>query len=117
MIHLGVLHANGLGVPQDYGKAIAEYNKAIEIDPKSAEAYNARAWAYFKSGQSAEGLPDAEKSLELRPDNPFFLNTRGQILEALGRREDAIADFQRALSKDPNIQEGKDALKRLGVSP
>jgi TPR repeat protein len=117
MIHLGVLHANGLGVPQDYGKAIAEYNKAIEIDPKSAEAYNARAWTYFKDGKATEGLPDAEKSLELRPDNPFFLNTRGQILEALGRREDAIADFRSALAKNPNIQESKDGLKRLGAAP
>jgi len=41
----------------------------------------------------------------------------GSIFEALGRREEAIADFRRALSKDPNMQGSKDGLKRLGVEP
>jgi hypothetical protein len=42
---------------------------------------------------------------------------RGHIFEALGRREEAIADFRRALAKAPDLQGSKDALKRLGASP
>jgi GrpB-like predicted nucleotidyltransferase (UPF0157 family) len=34
----------------------------------------------------------------------------------VGRREEAIADFRRALANNPDIQENKDALKRLGAS-
>jgi tetratricopeptide (TPR) repeat protein len=45
------------------------------------------------------------------------LDTRGHIFEALGRREEAIADFRRALAKAPDLQGSKDALKRLGASP
>jgi tetratricopeptide (TPR) repeat protein len=45
------------------------------------------------------------------------LGTRGLIYEALGRPEDAIADFRRALTIDPNMRESTDALKRLGASP
>ncbi len=45
------------------------------------------------------------------------LDTRGSIFEALGRREEAIADFRRALSKAPNLQSSKDGLKRLGAEP
>ncbi len=73
--------------------------------------------SHFKAGKAAQGLPDSEKSLELRPNDPAILDTRGSIFEALGRREEAIADFRRALSKDPNIQSSKDGLKRLGVEP
>ena len=55
--------------------------------------------------------------MRLRPDDANTLDTRGHILEALGRREDAIADFRRALAKEPNIKDSMAALKRLGASP
>jgi lipoprotein NlpI len=43
--------------------------------------------------------------------------TRGRIFEALGRREDAIADFRQSLAVNPNDPASRDALKRLGVAP
>ena len=73
--------------------------------------------AYFKAGKAALGLPDAEKSLELSPNDPATLDKRGSSFEALGRREEGIADFRRALSKDPNMQGCKVGLKRLGIEP
>ncbi len=87
------------------------------MNPKDANYYNSRAWAHFKAGKAAQGLPDAEKSLELRPNDASTLDTRGSIFEALGWREEAIADFRRALSKAPTMQSSKDGLKRLGVEP
>jgi tetratricopeptide (TPR) repeat protein len=86
-----------------------------------ADAYNNRAWEYLKSGKAAQGLPDAESALQLRPDVARYLDTRGLIFEALGRREEAIADFRRALSLDPHDAElqasSGEALKRLGATP
>jgi hypothetical protein len=64
-----------------------------------------------------QGLPDAGRSLQLRPDDAYALDTRGHNLEALGWKEEAIADFRRALSIDPSLQESRDALKRLGAGP
>jgi tetratricopeptide (TPR) repeat protein len=89
---------------------------AIAFHP-TPSAFNNRAWSYFKTGKAAQGLPDAERSLQLRPDDAPTLGTRGLIYEALGRSEDAIADFRRALAIDPNMREGREALQRLGVSP
>jgi tetratricopeptide (TPR) repeat protein len=100
-----------------HDRAIADYTKAIEIDLKSAWAYNARAWAYFKAGKAVQGLPDAEKSLELRPNDAETLDTRGSIFETLGRKEEAIADFRTALRINSNLESSKEGLKRLGVSP
>jgi Tfp pilus assembly protein PilF len=70
---------------------------------------------YFTAGKPAQGLPDVEKSLELHPDDPDALETRGLIFEALGRKQEAVADFRRALETAPNLQSSKDALKRLGA--
>ena len=93
------------------------YAVAIEFDPAHPSAYNNRAWCYFKTGRAAQGLPDAERSLQLRPNDAPTLGTRGQIFEVLGRTEEAIADFRRALAVDPNMRDSKEGLKRLGASP
>jgi tetratricopeptide (TPR) repeat protein len=98
----------------EYDRAIADYSKAIELNPKDDDAYTGRAWSYFKAGKAAQGLPDAERSLELYPHNAHALDTRGHIFEALGRREEAIADYRRTLVLDPG-EEGKEDLKRLGA--
>jgi tetratricopeptide (TPR) repeat protein len=66
-------------------------------------------------GKAADGLPDVERTLELNPNNADALDTRGHTLEIPGRREEASADFRRALSINPSIQKGRDALKRLGI--
>jgi tetratricopeptide (TPR) repeat protein len=66
---------------------------------KDVAFYNNRAWAYFKAGKAAEGLPDAERPLELRPHDAAALNTRDHIFETLGGHEEAIADYRRAVSK------------------
>ena len=111
--------STGARVPhkKDYDRAIADYSEAIRINPSNAGAYNDRAWAYFKAGKAAQGLPDAERSLQLRPIDANALDTRGHIFEALGRREEAIADFRRAQAADPHHQSSREALKRLGVTP
>jgi tetratricopeptide (TPR) repeat protein len=75
-------------------------------------------WAgMMKWGKSDLGLPDAERAVELAPDNSYALGTRGQIYAALGRREEAIADLQKALSINPDLKESREALQGLGVTP
>ena len=69
------------------------------------------------TGRAAQGLPDAEKALELRPGTAEILDARGSIFEALGHKEEAIADFRRALSKDARMQSSRDGLNRLGAAP
>jgi tetratricopeptide (TPR) repeat protein len=83
--------------------------------PSFTGAYNNRVWAYFKAGKAADGVPDVQRALELNSNNADALDTRGHILEVLGRREEASADFRRALSIDLSIQNGRDALRRLGI--
>jgi tetratricopeptide (TPR) repeat protein len=101
----------------DYDRAIADFGEAIRLRPRYAAAYNNRAWTYLKAGKAAEGLPDAEWTLQLRPNDANALDTRGHILEALGRHEEAIADFRRAIAINPSLQDSRRALERLHPSP
>jgi tetratricopeptide (TPR) repeat protein len=101
----------------EYGRSIADYAKAIEIDPGRWDAYQGRAWAHLKLGKLGDALSDAEASVKLKPDAAHALDVRGHALEALGRREEAIADFRRALALEPRLQGSKEGLRRLGAAP
>jgi tetratricopeptide (TPR) repeat protein len=112
------LRASAYDRQRERQRMIADYEKVVLLitAPKTADEYNSRAWAHFKLGKAEQALPDAEKSLELRPNNAYALDTRGHVFEALKRREEAIADFRRALSIEPDLLSSKTALRRLDVS-
>ena len=48
-------------------KAIADFTKAIEIDPRYAKAYYNRGFAYFLKGQYEQAISDFTKAIELNP--------------------------------------------------
>ena len=48
----------------DYDRAIADYNKALELDPKDATAYNNRGYAYRQKGDYDKAIADYDKALE-----------------------------------------------------
>ena len=55
-------------VEMDYERAIAEFNKVIELDPMNADAYLGLAEAYEKSGDIDKALETLEKGFELTGD-------------------------------------------------
>jgi len=104
----------------NFEAAIPDYARAIEINPKLANAFKGRAWAYFKLGKPSQALPDADKSLELRPNDAATLDVRGRILEALGRNEEAAADYRKAVALEPALVDASRKLQNLegkGVQP
>ena len=58
--------------------------------------------------------------MDLSADDAASLDTRAHIYEALGRREDAIADYKRVLAllseTHAQVQPTQEALERLGAS-
>jgi len=49
----------------DKDKALADFNKAIQLNPNYAEAYYNRSVVYLNQGSNNLGCPDAQKSCEL----------------------------------------------------
>src|SRR5437588_12955326 len=88
----------------DYDKAIADENKAIEINPKCADAYMTRGAFYLDTGDDDQAIADASRAIEIDPQNVRAYNNRAF---ARGRRGDfagAIADTSRAIDIDPAWQ-------------
>lgn len=89
-------------VDEDYENAISEFSKAIQFDPKFAEAYDRRAVVYTKMIKYRKAMNDLTKALELQPNNSDFLNHRGILYYCLQKYSNALEDYTKALENNPS---------------
>jgi tetratricopeptide (TPR) repeat protein len=101
---------------QQIDLAIADFSKAVEINPRFGDAFDARARIHLKTDQRSLALRDAERAVAIDSLDERFLDTRARVYEALGRPQDAIADYRRVLTSNPSAKSAIDGLSRLGVS-
>ena len=73
--------------------AIADYTKAIELDPKSVEALNNRGTAKSEIGDKQGAIVDYTRVIELDPSFvPAYINRAAEKLD-LGDKPGVIADL------------------------
>src|SRR5580698_7229964 len=51
---------------------------------------------------SAANISSLGETIKNNPDNPQAYNMRGSVLAQAGKTEEALADFNKAISLDPN---------------
>jgi len=88
----------------DDNRAIADYSRAIDLNPDYAAAFNNRAYTYMTMQDYAMALPDLDRAIDLRPNYVNALLNRGDIYNFYYQvdRARAIADYDRALAADPS---------------
>jgi serine/threonine protein kinase len=88
---------------QDFSGALADINRAIELDPKFVTAYSNRAWLKSEKLNDMSGaLADYNKAIELDPKCAIAYNNRGALkYEKLNDVSGALADFNKAIELDP----------------
>jgi len=104
-----------LGKPQE---AIACYDRAIEIDPGDALAWNNKGITLAMLGKDQEAIACYDRALEINPEKVDAWNNKGIALGNLGKDQEAIACYDRALEITPGYAmawDGKGAsLAMLG---
>ena len=98
------------GVPQ---VAIEHLTAAIDQDPAFAEAWNARATAYFQTGDLGPSVADIAQVLTLNPRHFGALSGLGMIFEELGKPDKALEAYKAALAVNPHMADIKTAVERL----
>ena len=84
--------------------AIADYNQAIQLNPKYAEAYNNRGNVYYNQGKYDLAIADYNESIRL--NNPKLwlpYNNRGIVYDDQGKYDLAIADYNQAIQLNPKL--------------
>ena len=80
--------------------------QAVKIYPEtdqSIPAHYARAYAYHLGAYPDKANAEAEALLATNPEDPFFLELKGQILLESGRPNEAIPPLRKAVANAPNL--------------
>jgi tetratricopeptide (TPR) repeat protein len=91
-----------------WDKAIADYSKALEIDPNFADGYFDRGIAYGALGEWNKAIDDYSKAIEINPKYTNAYDNRGVAWVKLGQWDKAIADYSMAIESDPEYTKAYD---------
>lgn len=97
-LHRGLIRSHS---QEDFEGAIADFSRAIELDPDRAETYNYRGTSYFWLKEFQKALADYNRAIELDPNLTLAYYNRGYVRIELNDKAGAIEDFRKgaALSK------------------
>jgi tetratricopeptide (TPR) repeat protein len=99
---------------EEYSDALKILDATVALLPDWAEGWNARATARYLDDDYNGSMADIAQTLKREPRHLGALMGMGAILEARGKREDALKVYERALAIAPhwrNAQEAADKLK------
>ena len=77
------------------GQAVKKYPESNKTVP----AHYARAYAYHVSGYPDKALAEADALLKAVPDDPYFLELKGQVLLESGKPRDALPPLREATQR------------------
>lgn len=79
---------------QKYDEAIAEYKKAIELDPQDGELYLAVSMSYDRKAEYDDALEYARRAVDYMPREPLAYTNLSRIFQKKGmvpEAEEAMA--------------------------
>ncbi len=100
-------------VKGEIDKAAAEYERALEVTPKYAEALNNLGNIRKDQKQYDEAIRCLELSIEVFPDNPNTYNNLGTVFAMKGNFNKAAVYFTKAVRLQPSYI---DARQNLGLA-
>lgn len=82
---------------KEYDKALADFNRALELVPQDSDTLKARAWLYHDQGRHHQALVDWNLALKLDAMEPNYLLGRSQTLRKLHFYNEALKDLDMGL--------------------
>jgi Flp pilus assembly protein TadD len=95
-------------------EAFDDLERAEALRPKDATVLFYKTSAAARLGKLSQTIENLTKLIELDASNAPAFTERGHSLMQQGRVEAAKADFERALSLDPDSARARSGLDRLG---
>jgi predicted Zn-dependent protease len=81
---------------------VGEATRTLKLYPpsdKSVPAHYARAYAYHKTAYPAQAVAEADALLAIAPNDPYFLELKGQVLLESGKPAQALAPLRAAVQE------------------
>jgi tetratricopeptide (TPR) repeat protein len=87
----------------DYGQAVDQFSKAIQMDPNDAQAYYHRGLSYVAQNEYQEAVAEYTHALQLNPKYIRAYYHRGIAYQLMRDLDHAIADYTRTLKLEPRL--------------
>jgi TolB-like protein/Tfp pilus assembly protein PilF len=87
---------------RQYEKALAEFNRTLELQPNNADARAFCAWVYRRRGEWERSLADSQRAEELNPRDASIPTNIGATYNVLRLWKEAERAELRALAIDPH---------------
>ncbi|MEU6179392.1 tetratricopeptide repeat protein [Streptomyces coeruleorubidus] len=84
-----------------YTQALAEYDRAVTLDPDLAVAYRQRAGIRRELGDDDAAIADLDRAVALEPDNSWYVALRGEHHRLARHDAEAIRDLSAGIRLDP----------------
>ena len=94
-------------------EAAHHYARALEIGPRDAEALDRLAMLRFGQQRYAEAHELYRTLAEIIPDSAQTHANLGATLYHMGRTEEAIRSYERAVSVDPTLETARSTLNQI----
>lgn len=88
-------------------RAVAMFERVMQIDPKFADAYNEAAYCYARMGDFDKAFANIKHYTELVPNEPNPQDSFAEISRMAGRFEDALTHYRMSLKIDPSFHESQ----------
>ena len=85
---------------QRHEEALADCNRAMQLDPNYAKAYLGRGVIHHKLRRYDRALADHNRAVQLDPADATAYNNRGLTYASLQRHNEALEDYDRAIELD-----------------
>ena len=93
-------YGNALFGMLDWAGAIKAYEPALKIAPSYSQPYNQLGYAYRFLGQMDKAEATFKKYTQIIPDDPNPYDSYAELLLKLGRYDESIANYRKALAVD-----------------
>jgi tetratricopeptide (TPR) repeat protein len=94
-------------------EAIAQYEKALERDPRHSDARTNLAAAFARQGKLDRAARELKLLLDYDPENAGARTNLGLVFLQQGRRAEAKGQLEEALRLDPGLEPAREALESL----
>jgi|SRR5688572_20411895 len=95
-------HAIACGQRQQWGDALASYERILQLAPDHVLALNNRANVLQLFGRWNDAIAGYDRALGVRPDYVDAAYNRATVLHRLKRWDEALAGYERALAMKPD---------------
>lgn len=100
---------------ENLDKALEMIQRAVAGAPETGYILDSLAWAYYRLGRFPEAVAPQEKASLLMPLDPIVTDHLGDIYWQVGRKREAMFQWRRALSFEPEEKDKARILRKLDV--